>query len=377
MHRLSLLVVPLMAIVGAGCAVKRASYVLVKGNAGGVLVPPGVANADLSHRSFSTDIAAGRNPCPPGGDALRATTRGKRLRITVSRNALAAQPQGWLWNWTADAESQGCIKAGEGLRLVSRIVESLPLDTDVAYRLLRPQSRLSSVEIGPESQLQVVTPIMRNSDSSNGPVVETTGISGSDAAINVEVKGTPNLLGYETAWYRVVSKTDDTGFTFLPLSAERTIQGNTEAVGAPIANYLRFPSRANFYRLYLKADVDGKANTQMLITAPTRSELDQRTNSIEADPSLCAGPDSLCVVIPRRAAINVWMAVWVNGAELRIRGGTVESAVRAAGEKEAERLLPRLTVKRPYRGKLASVEFDRASREILDMPLIGGEKISW
>jgi hypothetical protein len=71
------------------------------------------------------------------------------------------------------------------------------------------------------------------------------------------------------------------------------------------------------------------------------------------------------------------MAVWVNGAELRVRGGTVGSAVRAAGEKEAERLLPWLTVQRPYGGKLAPVEFDHASKEILDLPLIGGERISW
>jgi hypothetical protein len=40
-------------------------------------------------------------------------------------------------------------------------------------------------------------------------------------------------------------------------------------------------------------------------------------------------------------------------------------------------VLPRLAVRRRYGGKLAPVEFDRNSTEILDLILIGGEKISW
>jgi hypothetical protein len=34
-------------------------------------------------------------------------------------------------------------------------------------------------------------------------------------------------------------------------------------------------------------------------------------------------------------------------------------------------------VLKPYGGKLAEVEFDRASSAILDMTLLGGESISW
>jgi hypothetical protein len=346
-------------------------------NAGTVLVPPGVAKPDLARRSFTTNIAAGPKACKADGDALRATRRGKWLHIAVDRNALAAQPQGWLWNWTAEAESQGCIVPGEGLRLLSRIVESVPLDSRVAYRLLRAKASLSSMEIGTESRLQVITPIMRDGAAPDAPLIETTRVSGSDDTINVDVKAAHSLLGYETAWYRVGPKTGGIGFKLIPISVERTIQGSTESAAAPIVNYLRFPSEANFYRLFLKADLENHPITQMVIAAPTRAELDRRTKAIDIDPSLCAASDGQCVAIPRRAAINVWTAVWVNGTEVKVLGGTIRSAIEAAGEKDAVRVLPRLTVQRPYGGDLALVEFDRSSTGILDVVLIGGEKISW
>jgi hypothetical protein len=306
-----------------------------------------------------------------------ARIRGKRLRITISRNAVAAKPQGWLWNWTAEAERLGCIPPGEGLRVLSRIVESIPLDPLAAYRLLHATASLSSVEIGPESRLQVVTPIMRDSAVPDAPLVETTAISGTDAAIDVSVKAANSVLGYETAWYGVTPKTAGIGFTLVPLSAERTMQGNTESAANPMAKYLRFSSESNFYRLFLKADLAGKAVTEMIITAPTRAELGKRIKAIDADPTLCSATDGLCVAIPRRAAVNVWIAVWVNGREVRVRGNSVRSAIEAAGEKDARRFVPRLIVERPYGGKLARIDFDRASTEILDLVLIGGEKVSW
>jgi hypothetical protein len=369
-------VLALLPILGAGCAAKRQSYRLVPWNGATVLVPPGVARPELAQRHFTAAIA-GPQVCPAGGDAVRATKRGKRLRVEVNGKALAAQPQGWLWNWTAEAESQGCIAAGEGLRLASRIVESIPLDARTAHRHLRAASSPSSVEIGPESRLQVVTPIVRDGAAPDAPLVETASVSGSGRSIDVDVKATDSLLGFETAWYGFTPKSTGAGFTLAPLSAERTIQGITESAATPLAKYLRFPPESSFYRLFLKADVEGNAVTQMVITAPTRAELNRRTKAIDADPSLCAAPDGLCVAIPRRAALNVWTAIWVNGREVRVRGGAVRSAIEAAGEKDPTRVLPTLAIERPFGGKLAPVEFDRASKSILDLVLIGGEKISW
>jgi hypothetical protein len=367
----------LLPILGAGCAAKRQSYRLVPWNGGAMLMPPGVDRPELAQRKFTAAVTPGPKACPAGSDAVRATKRGKGLRLEVNGKALAAQPQGWLWNWTAEAESQGCIAPGEGLRLASRIVESVPLDVGIAHRQLLAAPSLSSVEIGPQSRVQVVTPIMRDGASPDSPLMETTSVSGSGRTINVDVKASDSLLGFETAWYAVVPKPAGVGFTLAALSVERNIQGRTESAATPLANYLRFSPESNFYRLFLKADVEGNAVTQMLITAPTRAELNRRTKAIDADPSLCGAGDGLCVAIPRRAAINIWTAVSVNGKEVRIRGGALRAAIAAAGEKDLARVLPTLAIERPFNGKLTAVEFDRNAPSILDLALVGGERITW
>lgn len=48
---------------------------------------------------------------------------------------------------------------------------------------------------------------------------------------------------------------------------------------------------------------------------------------------------------------------------------------QAGGPQHAEELQPRLSVLKPYGGKLVPVEFDRGSSAILDMTLMGGESI--
>jgi hypothetical protein len=233
------------------------------------------------------------------------------------------------------------------------------------------------MDIGPEGRIQVVTPIIREGAGDEAPRIETTAVSGSDAALDVDIKVASGSLGYETAWYKVAPKAVGIGFMLVPMSADRTIGGRVEEATAPIANYLHFSPQSNFYRLFLKADNGGRAVTQMIITAQTRAELEDRTKAIDANPSLCSGRDGLCVPIPRRAAVNVWIAVSVNGTEVRVRGGTVRTALEAAGEKDSKRLVPRLRIQRLYAGKLARLEFDRTTDDILDLVLTGGETISW
>jgi hypothetical protein len=351
----------------------------VKQNTGSILIPPGVEKAELLQRTFTSKIAAGRVTCAGGGDAVQAVRRGKRLRVTVRRDALTAQPRGWLWRWTAEAEAQGCVAPVTGLQLAAGIVEALPLDPTEAYRLLHAGDvRSGYVDIGPENRLQTITPIMREGAAPDAPILETVGVSGSGASINVDVKSTPNLLGVETAWFAVVPKTEAAGFAIRPLTAERSIQGRVERSDAPIADYFRFPAAAAYYRLFYKADLKNNAITEMVIAGATRAELDRQTRAIDAQPELCGDPAVLCVVIPRRAAVNVFLVVTVNGADVTLpTGAVVAGAIQAAGEKDIKRALPSLAVYRLYGGKPALVEFDHAGSEILGMPLSGGERISW
>jgi hypothetical protein len=51
--------------------------------------------------------------------------------------------------------------------------------------------------------------------------------------------------------------------------------------------------------------------------------------------------------------------------------------IRAAGERQENRLLAKLAVYKPYHGKLSGVEFDRANPAIFNLIVSGGEVLSW
>jgi hypothetical protein len=77
--------------------------------------------------------------------------------------------------------------------------------------------------------------------------------------------------------------------------------------------------------------------------------------------------------------LNAFLAVTVNGKEARIGiRGTVRSAiVQGGGPRLAEDVMPTLSVRKPYKGKLVDVRFERGNSAILDMTLLGGEVIDW
>jgi hypothetical protein len=86
----------------------------------------------------------------------------------------------------------------------------------------------------------------------------------------------------------------------------------------------------------------------------------------------------MCIPIPRGVAVNPDVLVTVNGRETAVPvGATVQTAIQVAGEKNAQGLLPRLTVRKLHAGKLVAVTFDPAGAEILGLILSGGEQISW
>jgi hypothetical protein len=360
-------------LVCAGCAVHQpiaANWRLTKQGTGDVLIPPGVADPNLSRRTLAVDLAAGHGACPP---AIRV--KGKRVLVTVTREMLLQQPQGWLTAWAEGIESQGCIAHGEGFVLAARIAESLPLDPGLAFHLLYPSDRQSGkVDIAPPVRLQVVSPILRDGAAPDAPILET---SGSGNSLTVTLKSSDNLIGYETAWYGALSKTSGVGFTITPLYAERHVNSDTERRAQPATNYIQFPPDAAFYRLFYKS---GQTDyTALVVAAPTRAELERRIGVLDAASGSCDQlQGELCVAIPRRVAINPMVPVTVNGVEVMVAwGATVAEAIRNAGERQPEAVLPKLAVSRLYNGHLAPVDFDHSSPAVLRLILNGREEISW
>jgi hypothetical protein len=374
--------VAVLALLAPACAVRKPqTYRLAPSDRTRVLVPPGVASADTARATLAASITAWQPSCAPGGGAILVRPGKRKIHLTVSRDALLGQPPGWLGEWTAGAEAQGCLAAGEGLALATRILESIPLDPSAAYRLLHADGvRKGYVDLGTETRLQVVSPIIEASAAPDAPVLATAAVSGSDRQIAVTAQTTPNLLGVETAWYGFQPKRGRAGSTIVPLAAERSIAGRTESADAPLVNYFHFSAGVAYYRLFYKTDPRDNGITEIMLAAPTRAELEHRTQALMADFSPCRESDpEMCMVIPRRVAVNPFLAAIIDGAEVRLAvGTTVRRAVQAGhGPTRTEEVLPSLRILKPYNGKPVPVEFARSRPEILDLVLLGGESVSW
>jgi len=378
----NLLLVAVAVLTGSSCAVhKPQTYRLAPAGSSHILVPPGIATADIARGSLSIKPPKGRS-CAPAGDAVAVERRAGKLRLSVARDLLLKQPSGWLRQWATEFETQGCIAAGTGLDFAARILETLPLDPAAVYRLLHGDSvQQGYVELGPENRLQTQAPIMKSGKPAETNAIDIVSVAGRGNSLDVDIRSSEEVLGVETSWYALAPKTDGPGARIVTLSSERRIDGKTEAAAGPMENYFRFTPDIGFYRLIYKADLGEKgATTEIVVGAPDRVELERRTRLVLDNFDTCRVSDlSMCALIPRHVALNAVMAVTVNGAEVRVGiRGTVRGAIwQAGGPRNAEEVLPRLSVRKPCGGKLVDVDFDRGSSAILDVMLLGGEEISW
>ena len=361
----------LVFVTATGCATHRAglhSYRLLGTGSNQLLVPPGVAKPEMSQRSFDADVPGGHGTCPSSSGGIDIRSRKQRIRVTVTQEALRNRPAGWLTEWAAALESQGCIAPGAGRRLAEEIAEALPLDPSQKIHLLFS----NQLDILPEMRVQVLSPILRHPD---GPILEPVQTAGNGRSITATIRSSDNLLGYETAAYEVQAKTDGPGVRVVPLYADRHVGDAVERQREPAVNYFRFSREAAFYRVFYEAQQT--EYTAFVIAASTRAELDQRTRTFESGAISCEQL-GMCVPVPKQVAVNGLVRVTVNGNEAWVNWGTsVGGAIRAAGERNSSSVLAKLKVETLYRGKLAAVEFDRAKSNILGLVLTGGEVLSW
>lgn len=360
------------AIVGTifaqGCVPRPASVSWRLTNQ--VLIPPTVSQAALTKRILNTGVAADGGPCP-----ATIQKRKGQIRLTVVREDLAKRPPGWLSDWAEGLEAQGCIAPGESAKLEQQVAQAVPMEINAAFRLLYSDDK-QTIDVGPAVRFQVMTPIAADSAKPDAPLLEaTTTVTGD--TVTVDARATADLLGWETSWYAVRPRTNAHGVSIVPLSAERHIGGKTDVSAAPIHNYFQPLANASFYRLFYKG---GQTDfTALVIGAATRADLDRRTQTLETGIASCAAlSNDLCVEIPRRVGLNPMVAVTVNGAETLVSWGeTVGGAIRAAGEPSPGRILPQLSISKPYSSSLAKLQFNPLDAAILNLKLMGGESISW
>jgi len=345
----------------AGCAHAPMTYRLTNEGTRPLLVPPGVLHPELAKRTFVAPVKAGPAKCSLPDDGIALDRRGTKVRLTVSRSALREKPAAWLATWAGEAESRGCIAPGAARDLVSAVIDRVPLDPVVSFRLLHASNpKAGYMDLGPGSALEVVAPIMETAPTA----ADTQTVSGNGNSMNVEIRAA-SIRGIETTDYAVRQKPGG-GYTMTPLRVERRIGGTPEPAAEPVNDYLKFPPSAAFFRLVYKADDNGV--TAVVIGAPTHGQLEL------AD----CGKGATCVTMPKSTGINPVISITVNGNPVTMGiDTTVRNALTKSGVREPVQILPKLHVSKLYEGRLVPVDFVRASESILDLRLFGGESISF
>jgi hypothetical protein len=335
-----------------------------------VMVPPGVVDATVEQGSFVAAFAA--KGCEASADGpIAIQVRGKRARVTVRRDELLKEPGDWLSEWAAGLEARGCIAPGTWWKLANQVAESVPMDVRVAFRLIYGEA----VDIGPQIRIQVDSPVMRSEaagELTTGPMSVKEAPNG----LQVELRSTDSLLGYERAWYSTKAKAAGNGVRIVPMSAERHVNGATEQRPQPAKNYFSFPVEAGYYRLVYKQEQT--EFTALVVAGRTRAELDERAKRLAAGGTTCGSIESgYCLAIPKGVGVNLFLPVTVNGQEVLVHWGTtLREAIRYPGNR-AEAAIPTLEVSKLHNGKAVVVEFDRSGIAILGLRLTGGETISW
>lgn len=310
---------PLLLLL-AGCAARHPAYRLESR----ILVPPGVKNAEVQSATLTVRAL---KPCREIDDAARVETRGRNLRLTVHREALPR-----IDDWAASLEKQGCIDSGA--ILARQIRESLPL----SFSTRSDQS--DTIELHPGQRLKTVSPIPF------GRPVKLESVSGTDGSLIVSVKS--DLAGYQVAWWTIESA----GIRFA--GAESHAGDTVTAVDHPDFPLRAAPEAKRIRLSYLIRVSTSDHNAVLLFGDDARQE------------------------IPGEVAISVYARLTANGVPLDVPvPATVAGALRAAGLRNPSDALATLAVRRPYRSQLTPVEFDRTRHDILSLPLLGGEELSW
>ena len=362
----TIFILALLAFTLSGCAARRpasANWRYIDKDSAVTLVPPGTEPV-LTQRKLKVDIATASGACPAPIHKQK-----HRLRVAVDRDTLSSRPQGWLTTWTGSLESDGCLAPGQAPLLAKNIAEALPLDPEITRRILYPN------DLVPPARLEVVSPILRDPTDKADLFTAVEPPVGTDAVLNLTLKSSDNLIGYETAVYTV--RPSGSGYAVALLYADRHIARETQRISQPATNYFSFAPDAAFYRLFMKS---GQTDfTALVLAASSRAELDRETALLDAGAASCDRlPAAHCVVIPRPVAINAVAPVTINGFETLIRwGANVGEAIRSTGVREPQTVVAQLAVSRSYHGRPTPIDFDRTSPAILRLPLMGGEAISW
>jgi hypothetical protein len=340
---------------------------------------------DASVRKVNLRIPAhpAKAVCSPSPSGLRI----ERKSVIVSLQVLALSTSDELDRWAASLEHNGCIPKGQALALKASLIDALPLDL-AKRRTLQGEGLAikGSLNITTVNAFRVVSPVFRKGTpvgtatlSTEQPRVTDTG----DGVVNIQARANPVLTGYEIAWYDVRHRDSEAGFRVVPRGAEIHIADKVEPESAPLVNHFDFEPDARWFRYFLMTHLSTDRNDYeiVLLSATTPRELEVRTDAFRKDAAgyLHSAPHRSYAAMSQGIGVNPYIRVMLNGTEADLQPGeTLRHAVdQAAGPGYSSHALRSLSVLKPHNGKLARIEWDHATQDILNLTLEGGEQITW
>jgi hypothetical protein len=168
-----------------------------------------------------------------------------------------------------------------------------------------PTAAVPALAISPEYldlqsgwRLRVVFPLMKPGGS--GPVFTEQRTAGNVIAL----KTSDDFLGYETAYYALVSERQD-GVWVQFRSAEVTKDGSTVPEAQAPAMLSMPPRRMKYARLLYLLRVSESDHDMALLAAHRKEILNDETRRVQADPAACrTGDAAFCVWIPKGIAVR-------------------------------------------------------------------------
>lgn len=334
------------------CAHPAASFRLVRTPASLVIVPPRVKDASVQQSSIRLAANVAASPCVAGSGLHVA---GKTL--VVSRAIVAAATADDVDRWAACFDSS--------------LVDAVPLD------LSKRRALVTTSALKGFSSLRVVSPVFRAGVDPASPVVmdEPAEVTGTSASITIGLKSNPDLTGYEVAWYDVQPRSDGPGLRIVPRGAEVHVNGEVENKPAPAVNRFDFSTDARWFRYFVMTRVTSEKNDHniVLIGASSATQLEGRTAAFRKDATgyLQSAEPKSYAALSGAFGVNPYIRIKVNGEERDVSPGATVGQVIDRSH------LANLKIIKPYRGKMAPVQWDRTNEDVLSLPLEGGEELSW
>ena len=370
------LVMPLVLCLEACSPVPR-TFRLVPGDHGPVLIPPGVRDAGVSRATLRVQRGRKTPVCTASPAGLRLTGKS----IVVTREAMVAATSEELARWVAELEENGCVSPSEAATLSETLVNQLPLSIAQRRKLRGELSAVQGwVDLNANTSLRVVTPVFRPGAPDAKAIATSTVSPGAAGGIEVEIRANLDLVGYEVAWYRVQTREDGPGLRLAPRGAEVHIAGTVEKVAAPKVNQLYLDPAARWFRYFVMTRASRNDYNIVVLSGSSRSELETRSEAFRRDAVryLQTAPKGSFAAMSSEIGINLYVHVEVNGVPRDVAvGSTVRQAIdEAAGTVGTAEQAARLSVLKPHRRGMATVDALNGRNELLNLPIEGGEQIS-